>query len=512
MRLKVTMRYDGSRYQGFQKQSDAMTIQGEIEKVVSKIARQPIAVYASGRTDAKVHANHQVIHFDSPTNMDKNSWKRALNSLLPADIFVTDVDEVDSTFHARHDVRWKEYRYLLSTNEYNPMQAKYIFQLGKKLDIAKMRQAAQYFLGEHDFKSFCSNKSEDTYSFVRTISRFDIIENDGLIDFIVVGNGFLRYMVRMLVGTLIEIGLGRQSEEIILSRLDQIERRIVPFNAPPYGLYLNRVEYFEPIHNYHTHTYRCLHAVGEDEDYVAQAIAVGIKTLGFSDHFMSPNIQEGWKMRGDAWQLPEYLQSIRHLQSKHQERITIHVGMECEYFPQIENELRQLLVSKQCDYLILGLHYLYIDENNWITSYSGDIRRKEQLLRYGELAVQALASQLFSVFAHPDLFMTEYEVWDETCEQISYQICQAAKRYDVALEVNLRGMYYFGKKNYRDGIRHPYPHRRFFEIAKEVGNTVIIGIDAHDPNELSTKIHSLGKAFLSELDLNFATKIELKKV
>lgn len=512
MRLKVTLSYEGSGYQGFQKQKDGKTIQGELEAVLLQICRQPVSIFASGRTDARAHADNQVFHFDAPIAMKESNWKRAFNSLLPSDIFIKEVEEVHPLFHARYDAKGKEYLYLVNVGEYNPMQTRYILQMGRSLNIEVMKEAAQLFVGKHDFRSFCANKEEDTSSFVRTIHQFTIKEENKIVEFQVTGNGFLRYMVRMMVGTLIEIGLGRKTKDEISKRLDQLKRDTVPFNAPACGLYLKRVEYPEILHNYHTHSARCLHAIGEDEAYVEAAIANGFKTLGFSDHLMSPHIKESWQMRGRPEQLPEYLQSIQSLKEKYESRIDIHVGMECEYFPQLEEELKQLLVTKKCDYLILGLHYLRMDEDNTIHDYSGVIKTKEQLIAYGNLAQKALASNLFTIFAHPDLFMASYPRWDETCETISYQICQAALQYDVILEANLRGISFFGEKSYQDGQRHPYPHKRFFEIAKEVGNRLVIGVDAHDPAELNNETYALGKAFLAELNLAFETKISLKKI
>jgi histidinol-phosphatase (PHP family) len=216
-------------------------------------------------------------------------------------------------------------------------------------------------------------------------------------------------------------------------------------------------------------------------------------------------------MRGRPEQLEDYLASIRTLQANYHDYIDIHIGMECEYFPALEPELRDLLTSGRCDYLILGLHYLYQNEQGVIEDYSGDITSKEQLLRYGDLACEAMRTGLFTIFAHPDLFMARYPVWDETCEKISRQICEVAKEQEVLLEVNLRGIYFFGEKIYRDGKRFPYPHEAFFKIAKEVGNQVIIGIDAHDPQELTPEQYERGKMFLKSLQYDSIAKINCFK-
>ncbi len=512
MRYKVTISYDGSNYQGYQVQNDTRTIQNEIQMVLTNICKEPITIHASGRTDAGVHAENQVFHFDANNNMKPENWKKALNGLLPGDIFVKSVEEVDDDFHARYDVASKEYIYLLSIKAYNPMQTKYICQYGKNLDVDVMNKAAKLFVGTHDFRSFCSNKDSENPNFIRTIFQFDVTIANGIIEFKVVGSGFLRYMVRMMVGTLVEIGRGNKDKNEIIERLDQTQRNIVPYNAPACGLYLNHVTYKYFLHNYHTHTKRCRHAVGEDEEYVLAAIRNDFKTLGFSDHYMSTLVKEDWKMRGESYELSDYLDSIKHLKEKYQSQIRLYLGMECEYFPNYEAELRELIASQKCDYLVLGLHYIHMTKTGFIDTYSGDLKTSAQIEIYGELACQALQTGLFSIFAHPDIFMTSYPTWDETCENVARQICYCALENDVPLEINLRGMYFFPKSQRGNQYRYPYPYPRFFEIAKEMGNKIIIGMDAHDPNELTQEKYALGLAFAQEIGLSVVKKTSFKKV
>ena len=165
MRYLITFSYDGSKYKGYQKQPNEVTIQGELER-------------ASGRTDAGVHALNQKAHFDLDINITSEKLKIALNSLLPGDIYVKEVEEVDSDFHARFNVKEKEYIYKINVGEYNPLEKDYIYQCNKELDIDKMKEAIKYFEGTHDFKSFTKNNDEKD-DYVRTIIKTGItIEND----------------------------------------------------------------------------------------------------------------------------------------------------------------------------------------------------------------------------------------------------------------------------------------------------------------------------------------------
>ena len=151
-----------------------------------------------------------------------------------------------------------------------------MYTLCRFLNIDKMQEAAKLFLGNHDFRNFCANDEEETESFVRNIKSINIVAKDKLLNISVIGDGFLRYMVRNIVGAIIEIGLERAANDAITSRLDKEERDIIPFRAPAHGLYLEEVTYEsnfkKKLHNYHTHTYRCLHANGSDEEYVLSAI------------------------------------------------------------------------------------------------------------------------------------------------------------------------------------------------------------------------------------------------
>lgn len=242
MRYLITFSYDGSKYKGYQKQPNEVTIQGELERVLTKINNSEVLVSASGRTDAGVHALNQKAHFDLDINITSEKLKMALNSLLPGDIYIKSVEEVDGDFHARFNVKEKEYIYKINIGEYNPLEKDYVYQYNKELDIDKMKEAIKYFEGTHDFKSFTKNNDEKD-DFVRTIIKTDIDVEDDIITISFRGTGFLRYMVRNMVGCLIEVGrLKRESIEV-KTILEAKDRTKAGITAHPEGLYLTEVSY-----------------------------------------------------------------------------------------------------------------------------------------------------------------------------------------------------------------------------------------------------------------------------
>jgi tRNA pseudouridine38-40 synthase len=243
-RYKGIISYDGSAFSGYQVQPGKRTIQSEIESVLLKMHKGiPVKITGSGRTDAGVHAKGQVIHFDSPLPISEEKWTVALNSLLPSDISVLSVSKVTDSFHARFDVERKEYRYFiyLSTNR-DPFRRNYAFQFPYKLDIDSMRLASQYLLGTHDFSSFCSAKTE-VIDKVRTIEEINLLAENDLLVFRFVGNGFLYNMVRILVGTLLEVGSRTRHPSDIADILEKKDRKFAGKTAPAQGLYLWDVFY-----------------------------------------------------------------------------------------------------------------------------------------------------------------------------------------------------------------------------------------------------------------------------
>lgn len=246
MRYLITFSYDGSNYSGYQKQIDQVTIQDTIEQVLTKVnANKPVLIYASGRTDAHVHALGQRAHFDMTVAITPFRLKKSLNSLLPNDIYIRSVEEVSQTFHARYDVKLKEYMYIINIGEYNPMERNYVYQYNKTLDIEKMKEAISFFIGTYNFKSF-TKSDDERMDYTRTIvqASIDVDSNNAnhvIMSFL--GTGFLRYMVRNMVGTLIEVGEGKRNSSDISVILASENRTSAGKTAPPEGLYLKNVFY-----------------------------------------------------------------------------------------------------------------------------------------------------------------------------------------------------------------------------------------------------------------------------
>lgn len=246
MRYLITVAYDGTLFAGYQKQPKERTVQGEIEKALKEINNgKKVDVHASGRTDAKVHALAQKVHFDLNTKITCDKLLKALNSLLPEDIFVKKVTEVDDDFHARFSAIGKEYIYILNMGEYNPLERNYVYQHNKKLDVVEMERAMKYLEGTHNFKSF-TKADDEKDDYVRTISQTNLIRDTkdvNKITLVFLGTGFLRYMVRNMVGTLIEVGEGKIKSEEIIDILNKEDRKAAGKTANAEGLYLKNVFY-----------------------------------------------------------------------------------------------------------------------------------------------------------------------------------------------------------------------------------------------------------------------------
>lgn len=246
MRYLITVSYDGTLFAGYQKQPKERTVQGEIEKALKEInGGRKVDVHASGRTDAKVHALAQKVHFDLSTKITCDKLLKALNSLLPEDIFVKNVTEVSDEFHARFSAIGKEYVYILNMGEYNPLERNYVYQHNKKLDVVEMERAMKYLEGTHNFKSF-TKADDEKDDYVRTISQTNLIRDTkdvNKITLVFLGTGFLRYMVRNMVGTLIEVGEGKIKSEEIIDILNKEDRKEAGKTANAEGLYLKNVFY-----------------------------------------------------------------------------------------------------------------------------------------------------------------------------------------------------------------------------------------------------------------------------
>lgn len=235
--------YDGSNYFGWQSQKDVVNIQDTIEEALMMIHKKEVRITGSGRTDRGVHAKGQVFHFDSDLNISEENWVRAMNANLPRDIRILKVEQVPEEFHARYDVVKKQYDYYLNTGSYDLFSRDYVTQLCTPLDLDRMNQAKKIFLGTHDFASFSANSFAEMEDQVRTIEKIDIEKEKDVIHFTFVGDGFMRYMVRMLVGALVEVGKGKMSIEELKGILEARDKNASRFKADSEGLYLSQVIY-----------------------------------------------------------------------------------------------------------------------------------------------------------------------------------------------------------------------------------------------------------------------------
>ena len=242
MRYLITFSYDGSAYNGYQKQVNKNTIQDNLEDALLKINNKKVSIVASGRTDAKVHAINQKAHFDLSINIEPTNLKKALNSLINKDIYVKNVEIVNSDFHARFNVTSKEYIYKINTGEYNPIEKNYIYQYNKPLNVDLMKKSLDNLLGTHNFKAF-TKKTVEEKNYIKTIISYNINEYNGIITISLIGSGFLRYMVRNIVGTLINISEQKIKLESINDILNSCDRCRAGITASPVGLYLNNVNY-----------------------------------------------------------------------------------------------------------------------------------------------------------------------------------------------------------------------------------------------------------------------------
>ncbi|CAG9622188.1 tRNA pseudouridine(38-40) synthase TruA [Sutcliffiella rhizosphaerae] len=243
-RYKCTIAYDGARFEGYQIQKEKRTVQLEIQKALSRIHKgAEIKVYASGRTDAGVHAEGQVLHFDSVLTIAEQAWQKALNANLPNDIWVKRVEKVDGSFHARFEVVKKEYRYKLDLAEnFDVFRRDHVYHYPYPLNIEAIQEACPFFIGEHDFTSFCSAKTE-VEDKTRHIYSLEAVLEGNELEFRIVGNGFLYNMVRIIVGTILEIGQGKKLPTDIPSILAATNRKEAGKTAPAHGLYLWEVHY-----------------------------------------------------------------------------------------------------------------------------------------------------------------------------------------------------------------------------------------------------------------------------
>lgn len=243
-RMKATIAYDGSGFAGYQVQPNSRTVQQELMKVLETIHKgQIIQVVASGRTDARVHATGQVIHFDTNLTIPVTGWLKALNVLLPEDIRVLTIEETDSSFHARYHTSGKTYRYKWDRSPViSPFTRNFMVHTKQRPNVEAMRQAAEAVLGTHNFSSFCAANT-GVVDKVRTVRRLDFEEHGEELHMVIEGSGFLYNMVRIIAGTLMEIGLGRRAVDEMAGIIAAANRNEAGKTAAAHGLYLEQVKY-----------------------------------------------------------------------------------------------------------------------------------------------------------------------------------------------------------------------------------------------------------------------------
>jgi len=241
--IKLTIEYDGTNYNGWQSQKNGNGIQDIIKKGIKNLTCEEVNLTGSGRTDAGVHAYGQIANFHTQCNIPAERFYLALNSKLPEDIVIKESEEVDIDFHARFSAKTKTYRYLI----YNwPLPSallrKRVYHIPYKLDLNAIKLAASYFIGTHDFSSFMA-KGSCVKTTVRTIKDITVDKKDKLIEIEITGDGFLYNMVRIIAGTLVDVGIGKLQTGDIKNIIECRKREKAGKTLPPWGLYLVRVEY-----------------------------------------------------------------------------------------------------------------------------------------------------------------------------------------------------------------------------------------------------------------------------
>lgn len=239
MRYLISFSYDGTLFHGFQRQKNVKNVQGLLEQTLSNYFGQDILIKGSGRTDAGVHASCQCAHFDTSNNV---TWKDIshINKLLNGEIVINKLKRVSSDFHARHDVKRKTYVYKINTGKYKNAYEGYYYQIKYNLDIKKMREASKCFVGVHDYKNFVSGYRDDYESVIYKI-KINKFGNILILKF--VGAGFYRYMVRHLVGALVDVGKGKTDVSTIAMMIDNEEFTKKLSVVPACGLYLTDIKY-----------------------------------------------------------------------------------------------------------------------------------------------------------------------------------------------------------------------------------------------------------------------------
>ncbi|WP_413376855.1 tRNA pseudouridine(38-40) synthase TruA [Alkalihalobacillus sp. 1P02AB] len=247
-KIACKVAYEGTYFAGYQVQPGKRTIQGEIEANLKKIHKgEELRIHSSGRTDSTVHATGQVFHFETSLEIPVSRWAKALNALLPNDIRIIEAVAVSEDFHARYSAISKQYRYrLLPTKEGDLFRRNHCYHFKETLDIEAIKEAAQHIVGRHDFSAFCAANTS-VVDKIRTVTRLELQHVGDELLFIVEGDGFLYNMVRIMVGTLLEVGTGKRDPRELQAIIEGCDRTKAGKTAPGHGLYLHQVNYSEPI-------------------------------------------------------------------------------------------------------------------------------------------------------------------------------------------------------------------------------------------------------------------------
>ncbi len=241
--IRLTVSYDGTNYHGWQCQPNAVTVQETLQKAVERILDHEVKIIGGARTDAGVHAMGQVVNFGTVKGIENHGLIRGLNSMLPRDIRIRGAEDVDEAFHARYSAKSKTYVYCILNRPYNsPFLSRYVLHVDRPLMVAGMKQAIKAVLGSHDFSAF--KKKDEVYrSPVREVIRAGVATKGEMAYVIIEATGFLRYMVRNIVGTLLLIGQGRMAQEEFKTILESGRRENAGPTAPPHGLFLREIRY-----------------------------------------------------------------------------------------------------------------------------------------------------------------------------------------------------------------------------------------------------------------------------
>lgn len=242
MRIKLIIEYDGSLFYGFEHQVGKRTVEDELLKAIRCVDKNVNKIYGSGRTDRFVHAKGQVVHFDSDLNIKDFRWALAINGYLDDDIRIINSSFVDDDFHARYSAKEKEYRYLIRYKSYDIFKRNY-FDFFTNINFKLLEEGLKKLVGVHDFRGFCSAKIHNLKPTIKEITNADLVIHDEYIELIFVGNGFLKYQVRKMVGTLIDIAIGKKDMSVIDLIFETKDPKLSTRVLSGHGLYLMRVEY-----------------------------------------------------------------------------------------------------------------------------------------------------------------------------------------------------------------------------------------------------------------------------